>query len=456
MSDSNPKSKIIEDALVFQGDLVHLLEEPLPKGLRGTIYYFGLLIVIALFVSIVFKVDVVVQGTGKLTYDGQPIVLQPFQGEILRTLNVRPGDSVKKGQVLATLDATSTKADLDALRTRQKQLRAHVNRLTAESSDLAYVADAADGESGKVQQEIYNRRMSEFRSRMKGYDETLGETQSSLKRTEGDIKNLEEQLAISRSIEGMQENLFNFNTNSKLEFLTAQNNRLRAQREFQEATERLIELKHRAQTVIAQKESFSLEWRRNIYEELSRQRAEQSQVESSMTKSVRVNSMVEITAPEDGVVLDIANRSVGSVLRDAEPLVIIIPSSAPLITEIQLSSSAVGEAAVGDKVLVKVDAFPYQRYGGIKGWIRSISFESHAGGAPTDLESVANKRAVSSGGLHRVSIDLEGSRLEKQPDNRVLFPGMTVTAEIYLGKRRVIHYILSPILRGLRESFREP
>jgi hemolysin D len=318
------------------------------------------------------------------------------------------------------------------------------------------VADLADGEAGKVQQEIYDRRMSEFRSRMRGYDETLGETQAGLKRTEGDIKNLQEQLTISRSIEGMQENLFNFNTNSKLEFLTAQNNRLRAEREFHEASERLVELRHRAQTVVAQKESFSLEWRRNLFEELSRQRAEQSQIESSMTKSVRVNSMIEITAPEDGVVLDIANRSVGSVLRDAEPLVIIIPSSAPLITEIQLSSSSVGEAAVGDVVLVKVDAFPYQRYGGLKGWIRSISYESHAGGAPTDLESVANKRAVASGGLHRVSIDLEGSRLDKQPANRSLFPGMTVTAEIYLGKRRVIHYILSPLLRGMRESFREP
>ena len=75
MSDSNSKSKIIEDALAFQGDLVHLLEEPLPKGLRGTIYYFGLLIALALIISIVFKVDVVVQGRGKLTYDGQPIVL---------------------------------------------------------------------------------------------------------------------------------------------------------------------------------------------------------------------------------------------------------------------------------------------------------------------------------------------------------------------------------------------
>ena len=69
--------------------------------------------------------------------------------------------------------------------------------------------------------------------------------------------------------------------------------------------------------------------------------------------------------------LDIANRSVGSVLRDAEPLVILIPTSIPMISEIQLSSAAVGEASVGDKVLVKVDAFPFQRFGGLHGRIRS-------------------------------------------------------------------------------------
>jgi HlyD family secretion protein len=144
------------------------------------------------------------------------------------------------------------------------------------------------------------------------------------------------------------------------------------------------------------------------------------------------------------------------VLRDAEPLIILIPTSVPLISEIQLGSSSVGEASVGDKVLVKVDAFPYQRYGGLHGRIRSISFESHAGGIPSDLESVANKRAVSSGGLHRVAIELDGSRMEKLPANRHLFPGMTVTAEIHLGKRRIINYILHPLLRGLNESFREP
>jgi HlyD family secretion protein len=170
-----------------------------------------------------------------------------------------------------------------------------------------------------------------------------------------------------------------------------------------------------------------------------------------------MNALITITAPEDGVVLDIANRSVGSVLRDAEPLVILIPTTVPMISEIQLSSSAVGEASVGDKVLLKVDAFPFQRFGGLHGRIRSISFESHAGGMPGDMESVANKRAVGGGGgLHRVAIELDSQRIDRQPANRSLFPGMTVTAEIHLGKRRLINYLLHPLLRGLGESFREP
>jgi HlyD family secretion protein len=307
-----------------------------------------------------------------------------------------------------------------------------------------------------LQGEVHKHRVAEYQSRIRALDETLGETQAAMKRTEGDIKNLEELLKISQDIEKMQDNLLRQNTNSRLEFLSSQSNRLRAEREFREANDRLIELRHHAEAVKSQKESFSLEWRRTLAEELSRQRSEQAQLDSSLTKLVRVNSMIEISAPEDGVVLDIANRSVGSVLREAEPLIILIPTSVPLISEIQLGSSSVGEASVGDKVLVKVDAFPYQRYGGLHGRIRSISFESHSVGVPSDLESVANKRAVASGGLHRVAIELDSSRMEKLPENRHLFPGMTVTAEIHLGKRRIINYVLYPLLRGLNESFREP
>jgi HlyD family secretion protein len=383
-------------------------------------------------------------------------VLQPFEHAVLRSLSVRPGDVVKKGQVLATLDPTFSQADLSALESRSKAVRSQIRRLEAESTNTTYVPSPADGEAGLLQLEVHNRRIAEHQARLRTLDETLAETKAGLSRTTSDIKNLDEQLKISSTVEKMQESLLKLNTNSKLEYLNAQNNRLRAEREFQEATDRLVEGGHKLKAVEAQRQGAVEEWKRAAFEELTRQRAEQAQVEASLTKIMRMNALISITAPEDGVVLDIANRSVGSVLRDAEPLVILIPTSIPMISEIQLSSAAVGEASVGDKVLIKVDAFPFQRFGGLHGHIRSISFESHAGGAPGDMESVANKRAVGAGGMHRVAIELESPRIDRQPANRSLFPGMTVTAEIHLGKRRLFNYLLHPILRGLGESFREP
>lgn len=190
-------------------------------------------------------------------------------------------------------------------------------------------------------------------------------------------------------------------------------------------------------------------------EELTRLRSEQAQLDAALSKSTKISTFETIDAPEDGVVLDIANRSAGSILRDAEPLVITAPSSAPLMCQVELGSSDVGSIAVGDPVIVKVDAFPFQRYGGLEGRVRSIIHESHApGSGPVDMESVANKRTVL-GGVHRVSIELVSEKIPLLKGSRQVLPGMTVTGEIHVGRRRVIQYILDPILRGLRESFRE-
>jgi hemolysin D len=452
-----PEGIILPEALTYQGALTHLLQEPLPPGLRGTIRWCGALIGLALLISILFKVDVVVSGSGKLTYDGPPIVLQPFERAVLRTLLIKPGDTVTKGQVLATLDPTFSQADLSALESRLRMVRALLKRLECESVGVPYLPDPKDEDAGRLQAEIHKQRLAEYDSRVRAFEETEGETKSGISRVQGDIKNLEEQLQISQQMEEMQEKLYKFKTNSQLEFLAARGSRLRAEREFKEASERLVELRHRLQTVQAQKNGFLQEWRRTLFEELNRQRAEQAQIDSSRAKLEMVNNLIVIVAPEDGVVLDIANRSVGSVLRDAEPLVILVPTSVPLISEIQLGSSSVGEAAVGDSVLIKIDAYPFQRYGGLKGRIRSISHESHAGTGAADLESVANKRASGAGGgMHRVAIALETTRPERLPEHRKLFPGMTVTGEIHLGKRRIINYILLPLLRGFNESFREP
>ena len=447
--------RIIVEALPFQGDLVRLLEEPLPKGIRGTIYYCVGLALTALLVATIFHVDVVVVGGGKLTYDGQPIVLQPFERAMLKSLLVRPGDMVQKGQTLATLDPTFSQADLGALDDRKKALGAQVSRLEAEAYGRAYAPELSDNRSALLQAEIYRQRSTEYQSRLRAYDETVQESKAGLARLQSEMGILREQLEVSASIESMQENLLNLQTNSKLEFLAAKSTRLRAERDFREAKERLVELQHRIEMALAQRESFVQEWRRTVLEELNRCRSEEAQVDAGLKKSERINSLVTITAPEDGMVIELASRSVGSIVRDAEPLVVMVPSSAPLICEVESSSSEVGEVSVGDSVLVKVDAFPFQRFGGVWGTIRSISHESFPMGASGEMDSLSSKKAIARGGAHRVSVDLSDNRVELLPVGRALFPGMTARGEVHVGKRRLINYILHPLLRGLRESFRE-
>ncbi len=433
-----------------------MLEEPLPKGLRGTIYYCLLIVFVALLVSIVFRVDVVVQGAGKLTYDGPPIVLQPYERAMLRSLKVRAGEVVKKGQELVVLDSTFSQADQGALEERKRTLHSQAQRLESESYARTYVPDAADELAGKLQLEIFQQRATEYRSRTRAYDETIQESQAALKRTQSEMGNLEEQLSISSDIESMQENLFASKTNSKIEYLGAKSTRLRAEREFRDTRDRIVELRHRIETSLAQKDSFVQEWRKSALEELNRVRSELAQVEASLTKSHKINSLVVLNAPEDGIVVDVVNRSVGSIIRDAEPLVVMIPSSAPLTCEMELSSAELGDVTLYDSVLVKVDAYPFQRFGGLWGRIRSISHESHQmGGHLGDPESTARQKSVIQGGAHRVVVELLHTRMEKLPEDRSLFPGMTAVGEVHVGRRRLINYILYPLLRGLRESFRE-
>lgn len=449
---------ILEEALPFQGDLVRLLEEPLPKRLRGTIYLCISMIVLAFVIATVMKVDVVVNGRGKLTYDAPPVVLQAYERSVLRSLRVKPGDFVTKGQVLATLDPTFAQADLSALEARRNLVHAYVARLTAEANKTEYLPDPADEEAGILQYQVFQQRKTEYAARLSALESAVAESEASFQRSSAEKVVLEEQLRISSKIEEKHENLFNGKTSSELEYLSAKSARLRAERDFKETTDRLVEIGHHIESAKAQRNGFVEEWRRNIFEDLARQKSEESQIESAITKSRKVNSLVEIIAPEDGTVLDIADRSVGSIIRDTEPMVVLVPSAAPLLCEIELSSGEIGDVGVGDRVLVKVDAFPFQRFGGLHGKIRSIAFDSHAfgsGGGGGDLEASARKGNVSNGGVHKVVVELTSTKIDRLPEKKALFPGMTVVGEVHIGNRRLIQYILFPLLRGLQESFRE-
>lgn len=446
---------VITDAIAFLDPIDQICEERPPRFLRSVhlliVMLFGALVTVAALV----EVEIVVVGAGRLATDTAPVVIQPMDRAIIRQLNVRPGDAVMRGQVLATLDPTFAQADLKLLSARRQALAAQVARLEAEAGDRPFEAVPPANADDVLQGTLFRQRQAQLASRLRGFDQDAERLQSNLVGTEANRTALMRQVEIARSVEVMRTALMQAQTGSKLQYLEAVSGRLRVEREQQEVANRVPELQHGLQSKLAERQGFVDEWGRQLSEGLIAARAEEAGVTEALVKASRLNDLVVVRAPSDGVVLDVARRSEGSVLREAEALMTIIPANATMIAEVMISSADVGYTGPGAEVQVKIEAFPYQRHGILRGRLLSVSeesFTSAGSGGPDAPPSVPG----AGGAFHRGRVELLETKLEKLPERARLFPGMTLTAEINAGSRSVLSYFLYPLTRGLRESIREP
>jgi HlyD family secretion protein len=453
-----PKTSVLADAIPFQDPIDEICEEAAPPFMRSILYVMVGLFIITITLAAVVKVEVVVTGTGRLATETPPIMLQPLDRAIVRELKVKPGDEVRKGQILATLDPTFTQADVESLSAKQRLLLAQVRRLEAELNATPFELEPTSTADERLQQSLYVQRQSQYASQLRVYDEEIQRRQANIRSTEADRAALAKQLEIAKEVEAMRAAMLEKQSGSRLNYLEAQSMRMRTEQAYQDAGNSLIELKHELESKQAERQSFTEQWRQKVLEDLVAARTEATVVGEGLNKATLMNDLVVVTAPEDGVVLDVAKRSVGSVLNPAEPLVTLIKANASMIGEITINSSDIGYVKPGDKAVIKVDAFNYQRHGMLKGELLSVSEESFpAGGGPNDGKAVLPQPSrTGSGAFHRGLVRLTATELENLPEGSRLIPGMTMVAEIKVGSRSVLSFFLSPITRGLGESLREP
>ncbi len=445
--------KVLPAAISFQTDLEEIVEELPPRFLRASHYFAAALFAVILLIAAFAPVEMVVQGSGQLTTDTPSIVLQPIERAIVREIKVRPGDIVTKGQLLATLDPTFAEADMASLTAQEHSLKAQLRRIEAEQAGTPFTLPAAPDASELLQDALYRQRQAQYASRVNAFDEEINRAEASIQTIEGNRDFFAQQLTIARDVEDMRSSLWKGKLASKLQLLEAQSLRLRAARDHQDSVDRIAELRHIAKSKRAERQAFIDDWRRALLEELVTKRTEAARLTESIVKAARLRDLVQLTAPQDGVVLEVAKRSVGSVLREAEPLITLVPSGAPLIAEIMIGSSDVGYTKPGNAVSVKVDAFPYQRHGKLEGRLISVSEASFS--SQSDGETPSQRRPTA-GAFHRARIELPKTRLGRLPEGARLIPGMTVSADIKVGSRSVLSYFLNPVTRGLDESMREP
>ena len=430
-------------------DLDDILAERPPRLMRSIHYIlvtaFGSIILLAS----VLNVDIIVAATGRLITETPTIVVQPMQLSIVRELRVKVGDVVHKGDVLATLDPTFAQADKTALATQAEGTEAQIARLQAELDDTPLQIVATTPEQ-TVQVNLYNGRRAQYATRLHGFDEDIQREEAEIHSIDDSRASLSQQLDIAKEVEAMRAKLFNLQAGSKLNLLDAQVLRMRNQQEMSDAANKLNELRHGLASKKAERQAFVDEWRHELLDELVKARNDASTLGGQLTKATKVDDLVVLTAPDDGVVTEIGKRSVGSVAQAAEPLVTLIPTQAPLVAEIMINSADVGYAKIGDEVALKIDAFPYQQHGLLKGVLRSVGEDVSSG-------AITNPSAPTPPGIyHRSQVQLTETRLHGVPAGVHLIPGLSLSAEIKVGSRSVISYFLYPVTRGLTEAIREP
>jgi len=450
------KKKIDRNILEYQPDAVELEESPVSGKVRWVLYLlFGSLVAVVIG-AIVFSVDRIVVAEGKLITTSPTIVVQPLNTAIIRSLEARVGDVVDRGRVLATLDSTFAAADLDRLRQQALTLGVQIRRIQAELENKPFSAQPGEGEEGRLQEHLFRQRKIIFERTKKMSEDKIAALKAKLSLNHVQRQGKQKQLKLLRDVEGTSARLPQKGVEYRLKLLEAQKARSLAASEIEN-------LKGEEQVTKNELRQARSEWLKFVEERLGglmeqevQLLAELKKVKQEITKARRLNELVSLKAPRQGVVLSVAKKSVGSIIQQAEHLFTLVPLDSPLEVEVNVQARDIGRIRVGDHARIKLDAFPYQKHDTLPGVVRVISEDAFQYGNNQGAPAGPATALSAAGTFYRARIALLSEKLRNVPDGFRLMPGMKVRAEIKIGKRRVISYFLYPVIRALDESLREP
>jgi hemolysin D len=434
----------------FQSDAIEVEERTPPRIARITLYFVVVLIAAAVTWASLSSVDAIVTAPGKLITTSPNLVVQPLETSVIRQIHVTVGQVVSGGQALATLDPTFSQADVDQLRTRFSALDATINRLEAELNGRDFTAADPSNLDATLQMRLFLQRKAFYETSLRNYDAQIASAQANLQTSHDEEALVLQRFETLRSIETMRRTLMDKALGSRLTFLQSRDARLEVENNLSRVRGSQVDLVHRVEKVQSERQVFIEDFRRTAYQELVDTLAKRNAAAEDLKKAELRRRLIILAAPVDSVVLEIANRSVGSVVREADTVFVLVPRDVPLQAEVNVDSKDIGQVTIGQSVRLKFDAFPFQKYGTGSGMVRVVSQDSFA----PDPKSEGARRLTAP--YYRVLVDVTDARLRVLPEQVQMIPGMTVMAEMKVRHRSVISYFLYPLLRGLDESIREP
>jgi hemolysin D len=454
-SDPTPRSNAEPDKVVrlFQSETGEIVEAPEPAGVRITFHVLAFFLVSLLVLSLVTRLDRVVTSTSGAIVTTRPTaVLQALDASIIKSINVRDGERVKAGDELATLDPTFAAADVESLKLQIGSLDAVVARCEAELANRPYEpkpsANPDETRYAELQKALYQQRKAQFEGQVRAYNEQIAQYTAAVTKFQNSEGRYNDRVKLAREVEQMRATLAAAQVGSRLALLVASDQKTEILRNLEYDHDSLLEARHQVEATTATRNAFAQQWLAQTSQELVTARNQRDTALQQLEKASKHKDLVRLAATEDAVVLQMAKLSVGSVLKEGEPLIYLAPLSSPVEADVRISPQDVGFIRAGDPVKVKLDAFNFIEHGMVSGTVRWISE-----GAFT-IDDTNNTPVPTP--YYKVRVTLTDTELKKVPPGFRLIPGMTLTADVHIGTRSILMYLVSGALRGTSEAMREP
>lgn len=431
--------KNINDSYEFKPMLSEIEESPVSPLGRFTFWTVSALIFITALWLVVGKIDIVINARGIVIPDGEAKIIQPLETGVVKEIFVSDGDFVKKGQLLISIDTSTTEAQLKNVTKNLEQSKMEAKRLAANGISVNFDSKTPNKEMEKeqfVQEQLYKESLTSINSLIMSKKHQISEIANSINAQMAQKRDYESQLSIAEDRENRLKNVldvisYNDYLQAKEKTNSLKESVRRTESEIQALKSRQMQIQDEISQANADFRIQNLSSLADTQKQINELTASKEQIEFS-------NKNQKIVAPCDGFVDKLLIHTTGGIVTPAQELIALTPVEKPLLIKAQVLNKDAGFVKEGMPVSIKIDTFDFQKYGILHGTVKSISKNS------------LNDEKL--GPVYEVYIKPKETIFLIEGKENEISTGMTLNAEIEIGKRRIIEFFIYPLIKYLDEG----
>lgn len=445
------------DPLEFAPALLRIQSTP-PAPFAGAFLTALFLMLVALLAwAAVGKLDIVAVTDGKLVPSGYLKIVQPSEQGVVKEILVAEGQKVKQGQVLVRMDAVLTAADASTLSNDFYSKRLALRRIDAQLAGVPINRERDDPP------ELFAPTFAQYTANVAAWQNALSQERASLAKARHDHESARE---IHGKLLGVlphykaQEAAFDKLARGGYAgtLLATDKARERIEKEQDLRSQQYVMQSNAASIEQSEKRILQLtaDYRRQLQAERTDTAVQLEKAKQERAKVEHRQQMLELKAPQAGLIKDLATHTPGTVVSPGTILMTLVPQGETLRAEVWVSNQDIGFVSPGQPVKVKLAAFPFQKYGMIDARVAQVSADAtEAASANTRSDALFGRDRPMGPLAFRAIVELNTQQLEAGGAKFALSPGMQVVAEIKLGERTLLEYLLSPVQKVMHEGARE-